>query len=157
MKWSHWLEEWGMTSLKISVPFLEMEWAPRDEDRAAAWEMYIELLTRVTTQNLAPNDGDEATALESIYSLFGITREVLRRNGRHCTEFAKIAIVVLNQKVRPFTASWHRRSLDGAFATASGRLEFRDELSELQKTLRAYTQMLASIAAVDDLTHLQPT
>lgn len=157
MKWSHWLEQWDMSSLKISVPFLEMEWAPRDEDRAAAWEMYIELLTRVTTQSLAPNDGDEATALASIHALFAITREVLRRNGRHCTEFAKIAIVVLNQRVRPFTARWHRRSIDGYLGTSEGRLEFREELSDLQKTLRAYTQMLASIAAVEDLTHLQAT
>jgi hypothetical protein len=64
MKWSHWLEQWGISSLKISVPFLEMEWAPSDEDRSAAWEMYIELLTRVATQSLAPEEGDEKTALD---------------------------------------------------------------------------------------------
>ena len=29
MKWSKWLENWDMTSLKINVPFLEMEWDPR--------------------------------------------------------------------------------------------------------------------------------
>ena len=36
MKWSKWLENWDMTSLKISAPFLEMEWKPQDEDKAAA-------------------------------------------------------------------------------------------------------------------------
>ena len=25
MKWENWLEKWGMTSLKISVPSLEMD------------------------------------------------------------------------------------------------------------------------------------
>ncbi len=52
-----WLENWDMTSLKINLKFLEMEWQPRDSDKAAAWEMYIELLTRITTQPCRPNRG----------------------------------------------------------------------------------------------------
>ena len=50
MKWAKWLENWDMTSLKISAPFLEMEWNPAEPDKDAAWELYIELLTRITTQ-----------------------------------------------------------------------------------------------------------
>ena len=107
MKWSKWLEQWDMTSLKIKTPFLDMEWKPQDEDKAAAWELYIELLTRITTQNLHIEHGDEMTALTSIHSIFSITRDVMKNNGRHCIEFTKIAIVVLNQVVRPFTAKWH--------------------------------------------------
>jgi hypothetical protein len=74
MKWRKWLEEWDMTSLKIKTPFLEMDWAPKDEDKTAAWELYVELLTRITTQPLAPEHGDETTALESVHDLFPITR-----------------------------------------------------------------------------------
>ena len=37
MKWSKWLENWDMTSLKINVPFLEMEWNPSEPDKTAAW------------------------------------------------------------------------------------------------------------------------
>ena len=44
MKWRDWLADWGMSSLKISTPFLEMEFEPQDDDRKAAWELYIELL-----------------------------------------------------------------------------------------------------------------
>jgi hypothetical protein len=44
------LEKWDLTSLKIHTPFLEMEWEPRDEDKTAAWDLYIELITRVSTQ-----------------------------------------------------------------------------------------------------------
>ena len=79
MKYKEWLDEWSMTSLKIKLPFLETEWQPHDVDKDAAWELYIELLTRITTQNLSPDEGDELTALESIYSLFGLTREIIRR------------------------------------------------------------------------------
>lgn len=48
-------------------------------------------------------------------SLFGTTREILRRRGRNTIQFSKVAIPVLNQVVRPFTAKWHRESLSEAF------------------------------------------
>lgn len=155
MKWSKWLENWDMTSLKISTPFLEMEWKPQDEDKAAAWELYIELLTRIATQPLDAEHGDEKTALDSVFSLFSITRQVLKNNTRNCTEFTKIAIVVLNQVVRPFTAKWHRLSLQGAFNDAELCISFRSELVALQVTLRKYTKMLANMAGVEDLTSLE--
>ncbi len=63
MKWGKWLENWDMTSLRIKASFLEMEWKPQDEDKAAAWELYVELLTRIATQPLDQNHGDEKTAL----------------------------------------------------------------------------------------------
>ena len=117
--------------------------------------MYIELLTRIATQHLEPEHGDEATALTSISSLFDLTRETIKRHGRLCNEFTKIAIVVLNQVVRPFTAKWHRLSLDGAFEDEARCAEFRSELAELQRNLRQYTKMLADMAGVEDLTGLE--
>ena len=155
MKWRKWLENWDMTSLKIKTPFLEMDWQPQDEDRAAAWEMYIELLTRIATQQLDPEHGDEKTALESVYSLFPITRQVLKNNTRHCIEFSKLAIVILNQIIRPFTAKWHRLSLQGALDDTKEREQFRKELESLQVTLRKYAKMLADMAGVEDLTSLE--
>ncbi len=157
MKWKEWLDKWSMTGLSINAGFLNMDWAPQDRDRDAAWELYIELLTRITTQHLQPDHGDESAALESIHALFGLTRETLKNQGRHCTEFAKIAIVVLNQYVRPFTAKWHKASLEGAFDAPEGCQEFRDELATLQEQLRQYTKMLADMANVEDLTTLEKT
>ncbi|MGE6116540.1 hypothetical protein ACLHZU_10620 [Aeromonas salmonicida] len=52
-----------MKSLKINALFLEMEWSPSEPDKNAAWDLYIELLTRITTQKLEANQGDEQTAL----------------------------------------------------------------------------------------------
>ena len=115
MKWKKWLENWDMSSLKITTPFLEMEFKPQEADKNAAWDLYVELLTRITTQPLPKEYGDEQTALDSIYSIFAITRDVLKKHGRDAEEFAKIAIVVLNQVIRPFTAKWHRESINGAF------------------------------------------
>jgi len=155
MKWKEWLDQWSMTGLKISTGFLEMEWEPKDPDRDAAWDLYVELLTRVSTQHLEPAQGDEKTALDSVHALFGLTRETLKHRGRHCNEFAKIAIVVLNQVVRPFTTKWHKESLTNAFSNEKRRLEFRTELRHLQGQLRTYTKMLADIAKVEDLTELE--
>ena len=155
MKWSKWLENWDMTSLKINVPFLEMEWNPSEPDKTAAWALYIELLTRITTQSLGDSAGDEATALQSVYSLFPTTRSIIKENGRECIEFTKLAIVVLNQKVRPFTAKWHRISTENGFGTPEARAQFRNELRELQGVLRKYSRMLADMAGVEDLTSLE--
>jgi hypothetical protein len=155
MKRRDFLEQWGLSSLKIKLGFLEGEFAPRDADRAAAWELYIELLTRVTTQYLLPEDGDEKTALDSVYAIFPLTREILRRQGSVCGEFAKLAIAVLNQIIRPFTAKWHSLTLAGAFQSADRRREFRAELAALQPRLRDYTRALAAMAEVEDLTALE--
>lgn len=155
MKLKKWLENWDMTSLKIKAPFLEMDWSPQESDKDAAWEMYIELLTRVATQDLLDSDGDEKTALSSIYSLFSITREVIKRKGRDCQSFTKIAIVILNQIIRPFTAKWHKLSVEKAFEDKEKCEEFREELKNLQAFLRKYSKMLADMAEVEDLTDLQ--
>jgi hypothetical protein len=132
-----------------------MEWEPKDNDKNAAWELYIELLTRIATQQLQPEHGDEEIALKSIYSLFGLTREVIKRQGRHCIEFTKIAVVILNQVVRPFTAKWHKLSIQKAFEDAEKCEKFRKELTELQKVLRKYTKMLADMAGVEDITEIE--
>lgn len=155
MKWKQWLENWDMTSLKIKAPFLEMEWKPSEPDMNAAWHLYIEMLTRVATQDLAASHGDEKSALDSVYTLFPLTRSVIKDNGRGCIEFTKIAVVVLNQKIRPFTAKWHKESLGGAFNDPVKCEQFRTELAALQKVLRTYTAMLAEMAGVEDLTRLE--
>jgi hypothetical protein len=80
MKLSKWLENWDMTQLKIKAPFLEAEWKPQEKDKDAAWELYIELLTRITTQRLEPPEGDEKTALDSVYAIFAITRSIIKNN-----------------------------------------------------------------------------
>lgn len=154
MKWRDLLENWGLTSLKLKAGFLETEWKPTDPDKDAAWDLYVELLTRITTQPLPTQDGIEKTALDSIYSLFPTTRSILKSRGRQCVEFTKLAVVVLNQIVRPFTAKWHRVSTEGGFSKPESCQQFRQELAELQSQLIVYAKALADIAGVEDLTEL---
>ncbi|RBP45084.1 hypothetical protein DES53_10380 [Roseimicrobium gellanilyticum] len=151
MKLRKFLENWDMTGLKVNTGFLEMEWAPQEKDREAAWELYVEMLTRIVTQPLPKEHGDEKSALESVHSLFPTTREILRRKGRECVQLTKIAVIVLNQIVRPFTTKWHSADLN-AFGDATKREDFRKDLEQLQKVLKDYTRALADIAQVEDLT-----
>lgn len=154
MKWSNWLENWNMTGLRISAPLLDMDWNPSERDKNAAWELYTELLTRIATQDITASSGDEKSALTSIYSLFPTTRTIIKENGRGCIEFTKLAVVVLNQKVRPFTSKWHKLSMEQGFNDSALREEYRQELHALQAVLRTYTGMLADMAGVEDLTDL---
>lgn len=153
MKLAEWLKKWRLDAFKINAQFLELEFSVNNNDRDAAWELYVELLTRVTTQALPQNQGDEKTALESIYSIFPTTREVLKKYGASCQQFHRIAIVVLNQSIRPFTAKWHGISERGELEV--NKETFRQELRVLQELLRNYTRALSDMAGVEDLTELE--
>ncbi len=154
MKYRDLFENWGLTSIKLNLKFAEAEFTPKPEDEEAAWEMYVELLTRITTQRLAEEDGDEEAALDSVHKLFEITRDILKRKGRKCEEFTKVSVIILNQVVRPFTAKWHKISLENGFSSQEKCTEFREELRVVQTELRCYNRMLANIAKVEDLTDM---
>ena len=155
MKWRDLFENWGLTGIKLNLKFAELEFKPNPQYEIAAWNMYVELITRVSTQSLLPEHGDEKSALDSIYKLFSITREILHDYGMKCNDFTKLAIVVLNQVIRPFTSKWHKVCLAGAFSDPEHCKNFRIELEELQEKLRAYTNLLANMAKVEDLTNLE--
>ena len=149
------LNKFKLAGIQLNLGILNSEISFVQEDKDAAWELYVEMLTRIVTQPLPSEAGDEAAALSSVYSLFEITRKALYRHGRKTIEFSKIAIPVLNQVVRPFTAKWHKESMTGAFNHEDKRKEFRNELEKLQGELRKYNSMLADIAGVEDLTNLE--
>lgn len=149
MKLKDWLETWGLTSLKLKAATLETEWRPKEPDRQAAWSLSIELITRVATQDLPREMGDETSALASISNLFALTRTALKEHYR-CDQLARIAIPMLNQRIRPFTAKWHRLATRGAFKKAARCQQFRIELRKLQQELRAYAAALQNLAGMDD-------
>ena len=151
MKLKNYLKKFKLDKLKIKALYIETDISFKDADKDAAWEMYIELLTRVTTQSLPKEDGIEKSALDSVYILFPITREILKKSGRKCNDFAKISIVVLNQIIRPFTAKWHKNYEEKNF----DKELFRKELKILQQDIRQYSKLLADMAEVEDLTDLE--
>jgi hypothetical protein len=101
--------------INLGVAELSGEWEPNDVERAAAWELYVELITRVSVVPLGPDEGLLREALTSYYSIFASTREILRKYGPDIAEpklggqfnFAYLAVTILNSGIRPLLARWH--------------------------------------------------
>lgn len=159
-----------MREIRISVtlPFVGFEalWVPNDAERAAAWELLVELVTRTSVTPLEFDDGILREALTSVYSLFGVTREVLKRHGPEVARdhdngnpsLATIAAVVLNSALRPVLSKWHPLLLDHEEARPAGKgkaqwerewpqnAELRKALDDMRQTVRNYVDVLGQAA-----------
>ena len=142
------LHQAGFTSINIGVSSTSIGWKLPMEGREAAWELYVEIVTRTTIVDLDDDYGEDLTALSSVYSLFDTTREVLRKYGVRSANLGKIIIPVLNETVRPFTTKWTGKTYKEAINP-----EFRNELRDLRHKLRGYTAILAHLAGVEDIAH----
>jgi hypothetical protein len=158
-------------SLKLPVVEIEGIWVPDKKQREAAWEMYIELVTRISVAELKPGEGLLREALSSLYSLFKTTREILRKygpsvakpKGKGHLSFGYLAVVILNVVLRPVLAKWHPLLLDyenSREQTVSPLKheqcwekagELREVLNDTRKILIDYADLLAKVAGVPSL------
>lgn len=159
---------WGADSIEVglNLHFLSLRgtWKPNDDERRAAWELYVELATRIAVVPLGPNEGLMREALSSLYALFPITRDILRTHGpvlgrpRPNGEynFAQLAVVVLNYELRPLLAHWHpaletweakrpteqsRAEHESAWPAAA---QLRADLEQTRERLVSYADLLAA-------------
>jgi hypothetical protein len=149
--WHEWLAAHHFEEDLLPLPetVLSRSWQPTEEDRQAAWDLYTELRTRITTQPLHYRAGDAETALESVHSLFALARELLRKYQRQCSHFATLTVFLLNGVLRSFTAKWHKIQLAGGLGNEDIRHEFRLELIQLQKKLGRFQNLLGRLAEGD--------
>jgi len=167
---------WGPDSvevgLNLGVAQLKGTWKPDDTQRRAAWELYVELVTRIAVVPLAGNEGLLREALSSLYALFGITRDVLRRHGPQVAiptrdsdySLGQIAVAVLNSELRPLLARWHpaledweahrppERSRVAHEDSWQHATALRSELARTRQRLAGYAGLLAIACDVPDLT-----
>ena len=160
--------------VKLTLPFvgeISGTWAPDDVESKAAWELYVELITRVTIVDLRPGTGLVREALTSLYSLFETTRNILRKYGpalaprarQHEITFGHLALGVLNGALRPLLTKWHPELQDweakrdpqvGRAAHEQAWTHFADlhaELAATRRTLADLARLLADVAEVADL------
>jgi hypothetical protein len=161
-------------SLSLGLPFglgsMSGTWEPDEQEQKAAWEMYVELITRTSIEELAEEEGSVREALSSLYTLFGTTREILRKYGPAVAKpkggdlsFGLIAVTVLNKVLRPLLTRWHPELADYeshrppdaspiAYERAWPRAaELRSDLNEVRRSLRTYAGYLAEVAEVPPL------
>jgi hypothetical protein len=162
---------------RLTIPFvgeISGTWEPADAERSAAWELYLQLVTRVSVEELADDEGFLREALSSFYTFFDTTRDILRRHGPDIAppvppghvSFAVLAVTVLNRVLRPLLASWHPRLA----AYESQRPEghdpvawerewehadtLRGAIAEVRRALRLLARTLQEVAGVGDLIDL---
>jgi hypothetical protein len=165
-----------ITDISLNLPFGigGVTVARTEAQREAAWALYVEYATRVTTQALGPGQGSLREALSSMYRLFEVTREVLKAAGPGVADgpnsLGPLAIRVLNEGLRPFLAEWHTRLGEfedsqrlaqreklgpgveavideGAWHQAD---EFRQALEDRRQGLAQYVEELAKLAGIKD-------
>ncbi len=154
--------------VSFSLPFGigSVEWEADPTERRAAWSLYVELVTRIAVQPLEIDTGLVREALTSLYSLFGITRQVLKEAGPNVgasrESVGGIAIAVLNNGLRPFLAKWHpllqtweqerppNKSPKQHELDWYKEPQLRDELEFLRRDLEQYANALAVIAGVEE-------
>jgi hypothetical protein len=155
-----------LKKVSISLPFGigSAEWQADPTERKAAWSLYVELVTRIAVQPLDIDQGTVREALNSLYSLFGSTREILKEAGPDVgashDSVGGIAIAVLNNGLRPFLSKWHPLLQSWEMKCPSDlsskehetqwleESKMRGELAALREDLEQYANALAEIAGV---------
>lgn len=153
-------------SLNIPFGIGGVEWEVDQTQSRAAWSLYVELVTRIAVEPLQTDGGLVREALNSLYSLFDTTREILKSAGPDVgaskNSVGGIAIAVLNKGIRPFLAEWHPKlqvheaqrpphlSPKEHEQQWSEEPQLLSKLAELRGELEQYANALAVIAGVED-------
>lgn len=161
-------------SVELSLPCLGKingRWQPDENERQAAWEMYVELVTRISVTELDPDEGLLRDVLSSLNDLFAVTRGILRQygpvvarpKGDGSLSFGYLAVAVLNTVLRPLLSHWHpllldyanRRPTDVSAAVWESAWEhnpsLRRSLAKARRYLISYAELLADAAGVPSL------
>lgn len=144
------LEKNGLAECEVSIFFLKLKLKSSQKEKSAAWSLFVQLATRITTQELEAGAGIEKAALDSLYEFFKISRNLLAENGRLAEDFSVLTVFALNNILRPFLSKWHRKSeQEKCFNSGEECEQFRIELKELQKELVSLSYCLAKTAGLE--------
>lgn len=161
-------------TVSLKLPYIggiEGTWKPDESERSAAWEMYVELITRVSVVELEPGEGLLREALSSLYTLFNTTRRILRQygpvvaqpKGKDNLSFGYLAVTILNVVLRPVLAKWHPLLLnyENTRESSLSPLEYerqwekyeelRQILDDVRGHLAEYAGLLSKVANVPSL------
>jgi hypothetical protein len=98
----------------------KVSWEPDESERLAAWELYVEMVTRIAVARLDSGSGSLREALDSYHALFRAAREILRKYGPSVAKprgggnvsFGYLTLWLLNRELRPLLAEWHPKLSD---------------------------------------------
>lgn len=163
-------------SAEIGLPFgvgkIAGKWAPDAAESSAAWEVLVELCTRVTLVPVTDGQGSLREVLDSLRAMFQLVRDLLKKYGPDVAasriedstiSFGYLSVALLNGSVRPFLTKWHTelRVHEESRPAGTGVFEWerawplagemRRELSEVQASIRLYAGLLARASGGESL------
>lgn len=139
--------------------------------RTAGWHIFVELVSRISTQPLPETSGRLREALNSLYSLYDLIRTEIKQlnpplhkiNNQAIVEphdessVEKISLSILNGKLRDFLSKWHPALLEWEKADKpetewTEAEKFRTDLGNLQESLLQSAKQLGELIniKVDD-------
>ena len=163
------MPRWVNMKVNLKVPgiiSISGTWEPNQSEIKAAWELYVEMVTRTPLGGFSPHKGSIREALSSIYSLFDTTRGILRQHGPAIARsksadelsFGYFAVSMLNLVLRPMLTEWHPRLQAWERRNPSldehewpDRCDFWEALDQTAKQLREYAGLFAEVAEVPEL------
>jgi len=145
-------------------------WYPTENERRAAWEMYVEIVTRIPVAYVKPEVGLLRIGLSSLYKLFDVTREILRKYGSSVARpraegqlsFGYLSIKVLDFVLRPFMMKWnpmlaeYERTKKESDSPQDHEKkwarydEFNKAMNEVRETMMQYASLLALASEVPE-------
>jgi transcriptional regulator with XRE-family HTH domain len=163
--------EQSYDSARPSLQSADLTWTPNEEEKLAAWEIYVELVTRIPIAPLVDGEGILREALSSLYSLFQTARAILRSYGPAIAQsrlgsdrsLSYLVVCMLNTILRPLLAKWHPllKAYEETRPVSVGitqyeqqwerYTELRQQITLVRKGLTDYANLFAQIAGVPSL------
>lgn len=154
------VEDWRVEQIEIQG----IKFSASGMQRRVAWRLFVEIATRVATQPVEEESGDDGVALTSLYQLFQVTRKALTEmeptpdtTGPTVETYA---MDMLNRDLRPFLSKWHPK-WDQFAKTGTGawplHAEFRRELADIQREITRRAHGLAELAGVQNVDRFFPS
>ena len=150
-----------LTELTVSIPsFTDLTFAVTPSNEGVAWRLFVEAVTRISTQPLDQGTGVVREALDSHYALSQAVRTILLEArptaGVGTTQTVEhLAVGMLNVQMRPFMAKWHARLSEWENANPNvpesqwpDDAQCRAELETMRLGLLDYIRGLGQLAGV---------
>ncbi len=100
-------------TVTVSLPSGSLEFKAQREDRRIAWEIFVQIRTRIAAVDFRENEDSLLHINKSLYELFSFIRDkilslplktVTRDKNGNLVEFY---LAILNDGIRPFLTKWH--------------------------------------------------
>lgn len=150
------IEDWRLEQIEIQG----VRFTSAGMQRRVAWRLFVEIATRIATQPVQDDSGDDGIALKSLYDLFQITRKAISEMDPTPTSSGETietyALDMLNTDLRPFLSKWHpqwtrfEQNSNGVLDWTMHH-QFREELGGLQIRIEKRARGLAELAGVKNV------